>query len=737
MNTARLLTLLLCGLLGAAQAAEPEPPPAPRIGLVLSGGGARGFAHIGVLKVLRELRVPVHVVVGASMGAVVGGAYAAGRDVEELEAFVADTDWSSIVTDRPPRSELGIRRRADDLAVPSRLELGLTPHGPVLPPAAVGNQALEAALQRLLPPGAAVMRAGALPLPYRAVATDLRSGELVELGQQPLFVSMRASLSVPGLFAPLRADGRLLVDGGLVRNLPVDIARALGADVIIAVNVGTPLAEEEAAFGSAFGVAQQMLNILTEQNVQRSIAQLRPADVLITPPLKSVSFIDFGAGPRVVKIGEDAARALAERLQTLALSPEAYAASEARRRGVVLAVPEPAERLPFRGFEMQAAPTAGAGAMAVEAGVDFGQRLTLAEARRAADRLYGRGDFERVDVELRDTPEGRGIVLAPVDSAWRASRLRLGLELSSDFRDDHRFTVSALHVLPWLNPWGGELRTLGRAGSRGTLATEWWQPLGPGSRWFGTAAVGYETEGFDVYIERRRALRLGVAATSATLSVGRLLGDLGTVQLGATRRLLRGTPLVPETAGTGTLTSTETRRFVELHLDTLEPLAFPTRGFLLQGRYEREPSGSGDTKPLAQSSLLGLFAFRLNVWGGHVYAEWAKGRDGFSPLQLGGFLRLSGTPRNSINGTTVVFARAVFGREVGQMPPGLGGAVRVGLSAEVGGGVADLRHLRGDDLRKAASVFVSVDTRLGPLYLAAGGTRGGLGAVYLFLGPFW
>jgi NTE family protein len=744
-----LLAALLGGAMLAAQAQEPaapaqEPaaaraaPKPPRIGLVLSGGGARGFAHIGVLRVLQRLNVPVHVVVGASMGAVIGGAYAAGRPVDELADFVTDTDWASILADRPPRSDLSFRRRADDLAVPSRLEIGLGAQGVVLPPAAAGNQALEATLWRLLPPGAGERPAARLALPFRAVATDLRSGELVELGQSPLFVSLRASLAVPGLFAPLRVEHRLLVDGGLVRNLPVDIARALGAEVVIAVNVGTPLSDES-TLNSAFGVAQQMINILTEQNVQRSLAQLGPRDVLVQPQLEALSFLDFGAARQAMAAGELAALQMESALRALAVPAEDYAAAEAARTGGAVAA-APARQLPFLGFEMQAAPDAGAATLAAEAGIEFGQRLTLSQARRAADRLYGRGDFERVEVEERADPaqpDGRGLVLTPVESDWRRSRLRLGLELSSDFNDDNRFTVSALHVLPWLNPWGGELRTLARLGSVRTLGTEWWQPLGPGSRWFGMAALQHDSQSLDNYTERLRTLRIGVSTTSATLALGRLLGDAGIVQAGLSRRVFRGTVLLPETAGFGTLRNAVTTRFLEVDIDTLEPLAFPTRGVLLQARYDNAPGDSNDARTLAQSSVATLLPFRLGTWGGHLYGEWAKGRDGYSPLQLGGFLRLSGTPRNSIDGTTVLLARAVFGRQVGQMPPGLGGAVRVGMSLEAGGGFADIRRIRGSEVREAASLFVSVDTRLGPLYLAAGGTRGGLGTVYLFLGPFW
>jgi len=242
-----LATLLSACDIGfaATDSSDTKPPaPRPRVALVLSGGGARGLAHVGVLRGLREMHVPVDMVVGVSMGSVVGGAFASGRTVEELEAFVRSTDWTSIVSDRPPRDDLSFRRREEDVLVPSRIEFGVGRAGVSLPPAAAGNGALEAALTRLLPAGAAERPVNRLALPFRSVASDLLTGELVELRDTPLFMSMRASLSVPGVFSPVRLDGRLVVDGGLVRNLPVDIARAMGAEVIIAVNVGTPLAKE-------------------------------------------------------------------------------------------------------------------------------------------------------------------------------------------------------------------------------------------------------------------------------------------------------------------------------------------------------------------------------------------------------------------------------------------------------------------------------------------------------------
>ena len=276
----------------AGPTAERRPGDRPRIALVLSGGGARGLAHIGVLKVLESLQVPVDLVVGTSMGAVVGGAYAAGRSPQDLEVLMRGADWGNILADRPPRDELSFRRREDDRLLASRVEFGLTSQGVRLPNAAAGNSGLEFTLQRLPPAASHDTQVDQLPLPFRAVATDLLSGQMVVLSDLPLRQAIRASMAVPGLFTPVRLQGRLLVDGALVRNLPVDVARQMGADLIIAVDVGSPLLAES-EIQSALGVADQMLKILTSQNVERSLAELRPQDILIRPALQGIGLTDF------------------------------------------------------------------------------------------------------------------------------------------------------------------------------------------------------------------------------------------------------------------------------------------------------------------------------------------------------------------------------------------------------------------------------------------------------------
>ncbi len=728
------LAALLAVPAAAAQAPQAEAeaaPRRPRVALVLSGGGARGFAHVGVLRVLREFQVPIDMVVGTSMGSVVGGAFAAGNSVEALEEVVRSTDWQAVIADRPARDQLAFRRREDDLLLPSRIEFGVGAAGVVLPPAAAGNAALEFALARLMPGDTRDRPVDRLALPSRSVASDLVTGELVELARTPLFLTMRASLSVPGVFAPIRVDRRLLVDGGLVRNLPIDLARAMGAEVVIAVNVGTPLAPES-ELGNAVGVAQQMLRILTEQNVQRSIAELGPDDVLIAPDLAGVDFMDFRASERAMAQGALAARQVAARLHALAVPAAAYAVHEQAR----LAGPATADT-PVRlsQVNVQGTTRIASEVLRAQSGLAAGATASRAQLADAARRLYGRADLERVEIGAVDEDDGRAVTIQATEAAWARSRVRLGLELATDFGDGSAFNLGLLHVLSSLNDWGAELRTLARVGTRRQLGTQWWQSLGPGAPWYLSLSAQHGGGADDMFEEGRRTMRLGVRTWSAGLTLGRQLGDWGDLHAGIGRGRADLRVLVPDDGSHAPVRRYETSRFVELRIDTLDSLAFPMRGQLLGLDWERSQSPTGDEFTRADATL--LLAFGSGDWAGHVFFEGSRAGTGLAPLNLGGFLRLSGTPANSVSGERVVLGRVVVARRLAAMPLALGGLVRGGFSLEAGNGLQEGEPYGWSRLRMAGSLFVSVDTRFGPLFLAAGATRHTGGTLYLFLGPIW
>lgn len=709
------------------------PAARPRIALVLSGGGARGFAHIGVLRVLAEMRIPVDIVVGTSMGSVIGGAYAAGASVNDLERMARDTDWDRVVADRPAREDLEFRRREEDVQLPSRIEFGVGRDGVSLPPSAAGNAALEQALGRLLPPGTRDRQVDQLPLPFRSVASDLVTGELVDLVDTPLFLTMRASLAVPGVFAPVRVQQRLVVDGGLVRNLPVDLAHRMGADIVIAINVGTPLAPEK-TLGSALGVAQQMINILTEQNVQRSIRELRSQDILIAPQLDGVGFLDFRNVDNAIRAGELATRELAQRLAPLALAGPAYARFENTR----LAAPALADTaLPLASVQVESSGQIAPRVLAVQSGLKEGQAVTREQARRAGESLYGRGDLERVETEIEDDAGKRRVVIKATEAPWASSRLRVGLELSSDFDDTNSFSLKLMHVKTSLNSWGGELRTVMSVGHRRELGMQLFQPLGPGSQWYVAPSTSYGSESLDSFLDGRRVRRWGYTSRVVSLVLGRELGTWGDIQIGVLRGRAGARAVIPETPDEPALRGYGTTQFIGYRADTLDSLGFPSRGYLVDARLERLPRGQPGEVAGAQSTLLGMSAFRAGDWAGHVYGEFARAKSGASPLSLGGFLRLSGSAPDSIQGRSVAFTRLVMARRIGALPVTLGGTVRAGFSIEAGGGFDQDVPLRETLFKQAVSGFVSVDTRFGPAYVGAGATKEGAKTMYLFLGPIW
>ncbi|HEY0954667.1 MAG TPA: patatin-like phospholipase family protein [Roseateles sp.] len=728
---------LLCALLlliATTTVLARTPPPRPRIGVVLSGGGARGLAHIGVLRVLEEMQVPVDLVVGTSMGAVVGGAYASGRSLDEIEALVKAANWNAILADRPARERLSIRRREDDERLPSRIEFGFDlQRGATLPSGAAGNGQLEATLSSLLPTLRAEDPLRTLPLPFRAVATDLLSGAMLDQADTPLFLALRASMAVPGVFAPLRVNGRPRVDGGLVRNLPIDIARQLGADIIIAVNVGTPLLEDR-EITSAVTVANQMLQILTEQNVQRSLQELRPQDIVIDPDLPGMGFMDFDRADEAMATGRRAALAAGERLAALA-HPAAQAALQQRR----LATPEAAmQALPLAELNITGTKRLNPEALRAELALQPGDRVGRAELNLAAERLDGMGDLERIEVDVDDRDGRRTVELRLTEADWAASRVRLGLELYSNFADANRYSLVGMHVANWLNSWGAELRSVARIGSTRGLNTEFYQPLGPGSRWFGAARLSYEAGSNDVFNQGQRALRLASSLTSAQLELGHRVAGLGDLRFGVGRLRASDEVVLPVVNGGSRRSQLYSQQYLELHTDSLDSLAFPSRGQWTTARIEwLQPRGEPN---VINASLLGLKAFRLGEWAGQVYGEFAHAERG-QARSLGGYLRLSGTPDGSLVGENMVLARVVMARRIGEMPVGLGGAVRVGFSLETGaigaGSGLKLSNLPRHGWQQAVSGFLSVDTRFGPFFLALGATRGGETAAYLLLGPTW
>lgn len=721
---------LACAAVLPSPAQAPDPQPRPRVGLVLSGGGARGLAHIGVLKVLREQRVAVDFIVATSMGSIVGGAYAAGHTPEHLEALVRDADWDRIFSDRAPREFLNFRRKEDDLRLIGKSELGLKRDGLALPRGALGSQNLEEFLRSISRPASDASTLNDLPILFRAVATDLVTAEQVVLSEVTLPVAMRASMAIPGAFAPSQVDGRLLGDGGLVRNLPVEVARDMGADVIIAVNVGTPLMPRE-SLTSALGVAQQMINILTEQNVGISLAAMRPGDVLVSPDLTGVSFVDFDRGADLIASGEAAARRLSPRLAALALPAPQYAEWEALRTRATEQHDRPVTAVRVHGVE-RVNPEALKRVIAERAAVEVGGKVTEEQLVTAARVLHGSGDFERVDVRTRLDEGRRSVIVDVEEKAWGPNYLRFGGRAVSDFKTDGRFSLILQHTLTWVNSWGAEWRNEMQVGDTRRFASSFFQPLGAGSAWFAEATAQSTALDADTY-ERgfRRTDRFTQQTTGAYAMVGRRLGTTGVARLGVGHERYRSTPTI-SSRFEGTEGDRANLVRAGITFDTLDDGNFPRRGYVVTGETTTIDFRSGGERiqTYSLSSLFPVTFGRLTLLG---ILGTQRSRDDRGGFNLGGFLNLSGTPVGGISGSQSWVGAALAYYRMGQLPRALGSHWYTGVSLEAGNAWqrADRDH---GPVRKAGSIFVGIDSIIGPLYFAYGRTAGVGGAFYLFLG---
>jgi NTE family protein len=694
---------------------------------VLSGGGARGLAHIGVLKVLDELRIPVDVITATSIGSIVGGGYAAGYTPQQLEKLVTATDWTEIFARRAPREDLSFRRKEDDFKSLSDIEFGITAGGLTLPRGAVGTQNLGLFLRALGAPVRGVNDLEQLPIPFAAMATDLATGKLIVLQKGvSLSSAMRASMSVPGAFAPYELGGRVLVDGGLVRNLPVDIARAMGADIIIAVNVGTPLMVRE-RLTDVLAVTEQMVNILGEQNVERSLAELQPQDILITPDLAKFTSSEFSRGEPIRKAGEEAARAVIHRLRALSVPEDQFAAYERARSNPV----REDIALAISDVTIEGLRTVDEASVRAELDLPPGKPMRGAEIDRAIQRVFGRGDFEAVSYSLIDDPLGRRLVVTPFEKSWGYNALRFGGNIVTGIGATDTFNLLAAHTWSWVNSAGGEWRNEVQIGDERRVLTEFFQPLFAGSRTFVLPRIWSTRQEIDVFLDRIALVSLEARTTAVELQVGRELPSIGTTRLTAGRlrsetRVRVGVPLPQEPAVETNFAGAEFR------IDTLDSVTFPRRGVFFNAQYVQyraRLAGSEPSNSRALDLVWPVTIGRYSIITGLRRAD--TGQD--VGERLGGPFNLTGTRLGEIAGARSTFARLFLLRNISDALGEVTMPIYAGATFETG-------YARGGDLagpsdwQRAVSLFIAADSLVGPLYLIAGRTFGAGSALYLMWG---
>jgi NTE family protein len=684
-----------------------------------------------VLKVLDEMRVPVDAIAGTSMGAVVGGLYASGMSGGEIETLLRSVNWQDAFRDRPPREDLGYRRKQDDRNFLVRYALGYTEQGFVLPRGLVQGQKLEQVLRNAALPVAAIQRFDRLPIPFRAIATDLETGEAVVMDSGDLVTAMRASMSAPGVFAPAQREGRLLVDGGLAENLPVETARAMGVDVLIVVDVSFPLYSRD-ELTSPIEVTNQAFAILIRSRTREQREKLTPSDIIIDPPLGSFTSADFSRVPQALRAGEQGAHNAAQALARLSLDETQYRAYLAGRN------PRSTEP-PVIDFVRADRSSAQYQPLIDATMADLvGKELDKELIRNRLSSLYALDRFETIDYRLIEEDGRSGLQLDLRRKSWGPNYVRVGLNLEDDFEGNSRYNAALRFIATELNSLGGEWLTDLQIGDNPKVFTEFYQPLSLASRYFIAPQLEFQERSVFQLAGRDRIAEFRVRSFTGGLDVGREFSNWGELRFGLRRgnghsRVLIGDPsLADDDFDRGGV-------FARFSYDKLDSIFFPRHGqqFSLEWRGERESMGADqDFDAYATSWLIARSVDR------HTFIFWIDAGTTIdaqptpeNSFSLGGFLNLSGLPPGFLAGQHYGIGRLMYYRRIGRGGAGvLDLPAYAGLSLEAGNTWMDEEDISFSDLRKDASLFFGVDTPLGPVYLAAGFDEGGEHAFYLFLG---
>jgi NTE family protein len=702
----------------------------PRIGLVLGGGGARGSAHIGVIRVLEELHVPVDYVAGTSMGSLVGGFYAAGMNSDELQKTVLDIDWGDLFNDSTNREDEPFRRKRDDDLALYAPKLGVGKDSTLLPKGAISGQKISYLFEHLASERARVTNFDQLPIPYRAVAADILTGDKVVLGEGSMAVAMRSSMSIPGAFDPVVFGDHLLVDGGVVDNVPVDIARAMGAEVIIAVDVGSPLATRE-QMTSLLAVTGQLTGIMIRKNTAAELATLTDKDVLIVPELGTkVTTAGFDKSQLAIDLGYKAASAVRDQLARYSVSPEAYAAHRHYIEGCVSTLPN----IDFVRLDNRSrfADSVLWGRLHIQTG----QPLDAKQLESDIQQLYALGYLELVRYEIVNESGQTGIIVHAQQDTRGTRFIESGLDFFGNDIDSG-LNVRVGYLKTDVDKNGSELRILGQVGQDVGLLAELYKPFGPPLRNIFLPRLFAEDVQFTQFDSHGNAVnQFDVNDYGAQVSIGREFGRAAALFLGVRRY----TGDVDVNIGDPSLqrSNFDAGEYVlNLQYDRLDDRYFPSDGSYLKFDYFDSDESLGSDSQFEQ-----IDAFAMHVWtrSRHNFligARYATTLDENAPpyalFRGGGFLHLSGLHENEIAGQNFGEVLTGYRFEIGRK---FGYPAYAGATLEYGNATEDRSDIWDEGILNG-SFYFGVRSPLGPLYVGLGLADEGRHTYFVHIGnPF-
>jgi NTE family protein len=703
----------------AAEFTAVEPvKPRPRIGLVLGGGGAKGAAHVGVLGVLEELRIPVDCIIGTSMGALVGGTYASGMSAEELETAIRAISWQEAIGRRSLRAQVPMRRKLTGNTYSNSLEFGVRDRRLIAPSGLINTQNVDLTIQYLVGRSRGIAEFDQLPIPFRAVATDMQSGEMVVLDRGDLALAMRASMAVPGAFSPVSIDGRILGDGGLTRNVPVDIARQTCADVVIAVAVPNPL-PTAAELRSPLTLMARTLDVLIGANERQQLETLGPDDVKIVIEMGDIGSASFDRVNDAIPLGRAAALAHRDALARYAVSEAEYlawreSASRPGREKVTLAA------VNLNGLE-RANPEFIQQTLGLQAG-------DVVDARQIANRataVFGLSDFERVAYTLSGDPTQPTLDLHLQEKSWgpHIMRFDLGLHIGTDANT--AFTIGGDYLQTWINDLGGEFRGSLRLGRTSGLETSFYQPLDAAHRWFVEPGLAGRRSIEDLFDDGNAVTRYDFSSAWGYLDAGRVFGNRAELRAG----IRSGVQAADREIGSRDLPEISSEGYGGLALrytfDSRDRDVLWQRGTVARMTYFRstEAFGAEASYDRFEGTATVVLPFRRNV--GYLRVSGGSSFDTALPLYdlftLGGPVSLPGLSLGELRGTSYWSAQASYLQRIADISYVFGQSIYAGLTLTAADMSGRLDGVYAQPTYSGAFVLAG-RTPLGPMTLSLAAT---------------
>ncbi|ENM8496552.1 patatin-like phospholipase family protein [Vibrio parahaemolyticus] len=750
------VSLFLIATPSVAQVKNEDTPTRPKVAVVLAGGGAKGAAHIGVLKALEEMHIPVDIITGTSMGAYVGGLYATGMSADEIESFIYSVDWNSGYRDRVDRSQRRVRDKEYEDRYQITTDLGLRFGEVRAPTGVVQGQNMLRVLRETTGNLGRFESFDELAIPYRSVATDILELDEVVIGNGYLVDAMMASMSVPGALPPYKLNGHMLVDGGVVNNMPVDVARAMGADVVIAVDISTDYKTED-DFTGLFTVADQLSNYLVRRSTQQQVETLQEHDVYIRPNVGQMETVEFDKMPWAFQSGYDITKEMESKLAGLRLSNAEYQKYIDHKQEVRKKLVYGDDRVVDEIVIVNNTHYSDV-LLTNRLELETGRKIETAEIEKAVENLYALDRFELITYHFEEVDGSNLLVFDVNEKSWGPNYLNFRFFLEDDFDTDSQYGIGMSTNFTNLNSHGAEMALNVEMGTDKLIEAELYSPVLSSQEFFVAGKVAYSSEGRNLPVSDDDSslssvndfLPVSYTEFVSEIAIGIQPTLWQELRLGG--RYSSGSIELSTLASVGNLDFERRGLFANYRLDTLDDFAFPTRGLLVDLEYlvshDTSPEEIGQSKPKdivedtvyeIDARFKGAMSYQRHTLVGQAEYSFVQSKNSsitLDPRELGGFLHLSGIPRNSLIGQNLFFSSLVYRYKWFDNDFGLFEApVYVGASLEHGGTWSDNDlKLNEAPLYNAASIFFGVDSPIGPIMLAYGRTEQDMEAVYLIVG---